>query len=114
LQHGDRNTAFFHQFASARRKKNFIKRLKHGDDWVEGTSALKPIVLQYFTNLFSSEVQEIDPLVLEKVQPKVSQDMNEQLLAPFSAEDVKKAVFNIGDLKAPGPDGLHAIFYKRF
>jgi hypothetical protein len=59
-------------------------------------------------------VQEIDPLVLEKVQPKVSQVMNEQLLAPFSAEDVKKAIFNIGDLKAPGPDGLHAIFYKRF
>jgi hypothetical protein len=28
LQHGDRNTSFFHNFASARRKKNFIKRLK--------------------------------------------------------------------------------------
>jgi hypothetical protein len=72
------------------------------------------MVLQYFSNLFTSEVQEIDPFVLEKVQPKVSQGMNEQLLAPFSAEDVKKAVFNIGDLKAPGPDGVHAIFYKRF
>jgi hypothetical protein len=40
--------------------------------------------------------------------------MNENLLAPFSAEEVKKAAFSIGDLKAPGPDGLHAIFYKRF
>ena len=27
---------------------------------------------------------------------------------------MKKALFSIGDLKAPGPDGLHAIFYKRF
>jgi hypothetical protein len=40
--------------------------------------------------------------------------MNDVLLAPFSAEEVKKALFDIGDLKAPGPDGLHAIFYKRF
>jgi hypothetical protein len=40
--------------------------------------------------------------------------MNEKLLAPFSAEDVKKVAFSIGDLKAPGPDGIHAIFYKRF
>jgi hypothetical protein len=40
--------------------------------------------------------------------------MNEKLLAPFSAEDVKKAAFSIGDYKAPGPDGLHAIFYKKF
>jgi ribonuclease HI len=27
---------------------------------------------------------------------------------------VRKALFSIGDLKAPGPDGLHAVFYKRF
>jgi hypothetical protein len=27
---------------------------------------------------------------------------------------VKKALLKIGDLKAPGPNGLHAIFYKRF
>jgi hypothetical protein len=40
--------------------------------------------------------------------------MNEKLMAPFSAEDVKKAAFSIGDYKAPGPDGLHAVFYKNF
>ena len=27
---------------------------------------------------------------------------------------MQKALFSIGDLKAPGPDGLHAIFFKRF
>ena len=27
---------------------------------------------------------------------------------------MKKALFSIGDLKASGPDGLHAIFFKRF
>jgi hypothetical protein len=114
LQNGDRNTSFFHQFASARRKKNRITKLKHDDNWVEGTSNLKPIILQYFANLFSSEVQMVDPNLLEKITPKVTPLMNENLLAPFSAEDVKKAAFSIGDLKAPGPDGLHAIFYKSF
>lgn len=39
--------------------------------------------------------------------------MNEHLMKPFMAEDVKQAAFSIGDLKAPGPDGLHAIFFKR-
>src|SRR3989337_2945077 len=39
--------------------------------------------------------------------------MNNALLAPYTAEDVRRALFSIGDLKAPGPDGLHAIFYKK-
>jgi hypothetical protein len=81
---------------------------------VEGTSALKPLVLNYFSNLFSSEVQAIDPVMMEKVQPRVSDVMNDKLNAPYTAEDVKKAIFSIGDFKAPGPDGLHAVFYKQF
>jgi hypothetical protein len=56
----------------------------------------------------------IDPNFLDKFNPRVTSEMNGILLAPFRAEDVKKAVFNIGDLKAPRPDGLRALFYKRF
>jgi hypothetical protein len=57
LQHGDRNTSFFHNFASARRKKNFIKKLRDDNNiWFEGTDSLKPHILHYFANLFSSEV----------------------------------------------------------
>jgi hypothetical protein len=37
--------------------------------------------------------------MLEKVQPRVTQGMNEKLLSPFSPEDEKKAAFSIGDYK---------------
>jgi hypothetical protein len=40
--------------------------------------------------------------------------MNDLLTSEFTREDVRKALFQIGDMKAPGPDGLHAIFFKRF
>jgi hypothetical protein len=52
--------------------------------------------------------------MMEKINPKVSNLMNDKLLSPFSAEEVRKAMSSIGDYKAPGPDGLHAIFYKKF
>jgi hypothetical protein len=39
--------------------------------------------------------------------------MNDDLIAPFTADDVKKAVFSIGDLKAPVPDGLRALYDKK-
>jgi hypothetical protein len=61
-----------------------------------------------------SEVNELDPAMMDKIMPRVTDLMNEKLLAPFTPEDVKKAAFSIGDFKAPGPDGLHAVFYKKF
>lgn len=72
------------------------------------------MVKDYFTDLFTSEVGEPDPEVFTDVERKVSSEMNRELLRPLSDEEVKHALFSIGDLKAPGPDGLHAIFYKRF
>jgi hypothetical protein len=114
-QMDDRNTSFFHNFASARQKKNYIKKLKNRNgDRVEVTESLKPLIYDYFANLFSSEVQEVDEAFLDKIHPRVTQEMNEKLLRPFSAEDVRIAVFSIGNYKAPGPDGLHAVLYKKF
>ena len=52
--------------------------------------------------------------VIDKVKPRVSDAMNQELNKPYTREEVKNAMFNIGDLKAAGPDGLHAVFYKRF
>jgi hypothetical protein len=49
--------------------------------------------------------------VLNKVNPRVDHDI---LMAPYTRQEVKEALFDIGDLKALEPDGLHAIFYKRF
>jgi hypothetical protein len=58
LQFGDRNSSFFHNFATARRKKNYIKKLKNSEnDWMEGTENLKPLISDYFFKLFTYEVQ---------------------------------------------------------
>lgn len=115
LKHGDRNTNFFHHHASSRRRKNLIKGVvdeegvRHEDNTMMGA-----MIKEYFSTLFTSEVQEIEEGILADVDRRVTTHMNQSLLAPFTKEEVKKALFSIGDLKAPGPDGLHAIFFKRF
>ena len=49
LRRGDRNTKFYHQYASSRRRRNLIKRLKNNnDEWVEGNDNLKPLIFDYF------------------------------------------------------------------
>jgi len=39
---------------------------------------------------------------------------NEFLMAPFSEHDIREAVFQMENNKAPGPDGFLAKFYQYF
>lgn len=55
LAHGDKNSKYFHVFASARRDKNHIRGLvsSHGD-WCTDAGSMAEIVQNYFSELFSS------------------------------------------------------------
>ena len=45
---------------------------------------------------------------------QVSKKENNLLTAPYSEEEVRKAVFLMEHNKAPGPDGFPAEFYQKF
>jgi hypothetical protein len=38
--------------------------------------------------------------------------LHASLLVDVSNDDIKKALFNIGDTKSPGPDAYYALFFK--
>jgi hypothetical protein len=115
LEKGDRNTSFFHAQASERKRKNTIKKLK-GEDGVEveGEEGLKALVTNYFSSLFTPMAGVDVERVLETVTPRVTNQMNALLTAEYTEDEIKRALDDMGDLKAPGADGMPAIFYKRF
>ena len=112
--HEDRNTSFFHNAPTTRKKRNNIKKLLDDSGIQREDKELKDHITGYFPKLFTSEVQDLNQEVLSLVRRRVSTEMNSALIAPYIAKDVHKALFDIADLKAPGPDGLHTMFYKRF
>jgi hypothetical protein len=51
--------------------------------------------------------------LLNEVSSRVLAEMNGDLRKPYTSAEVNKALFSIGDTKAPGMDGLHANFFKK-
>ena len=104
---------FFHAVAAERRKRNHIKRLRREDGTVVEKEAMKEVVTNYFLNLFTSHAGTRMGELLSQVESRVTPQMNESLNLPFSKKEVIDALESIGDLKAPGPDGMPSIFYKK-
>ena len=115
LQHGDRNTKFFHGTATQRKKKNFIKGMCDGTGvWQEGDEVVSAILVNFYSQLFSSSNPHDLDRILSGVQPVVSDEMRVDLDKPFYSEEVGQAIREIALLKAPGPDGMPPFFFQTY
>jgi hypothetical protein len=61
-----------------------------------------------------SSAGEVNNELLQHVETCVTPEMNDSLGRVFTVEEVKETLDSIGDLNAPGLDGMPAIFYKKF
>ncbi|CAM9002471.1 unnamed protein product [Rhodiola kirilowii] len=117
LKSGDRNTKFFHAKASQRRSKNWIKELKDskGIKCSEQSEIMK-IVIAYFEKMFESSLAVGAcnwEHQLECVRPVITEEMNTMLVADIGEDEVRRTVFSMSPLKAPGLDGFPAFFYQK-
>ncbi|XP_019168831.1 PREDICTED: uncharacterized protein LOC109164736 [Ipomoea nil] len=114
LRGADCNTKFYHRYASARRRKNYIPRLK--DDmgaWVEGDN-MKRVVLEYYAAIFTSSDTECEDPMFDNFAHRVISEQNTKLLRQFELEKVKSALFAMFPDKAPRPDGMNPGFYQEY
>ena len=71
------------------------------------------LISTFYKDLYTPEGTDDMASVLDTVPTKVTLEMNDQLLAPFMEKEVKEALFHMFPAKAPGPDGLPALFFQR-
>ena len=100
LEKGDKNTKFFHSWCSERRRNRIGKLKKEDGGWVEDEVEKQEFISNHFVQLFRAGAMGDIHRLLQAVSPKVTVDMNENLMRVFSPEEVKAALDSIGDLKA--------------
>ncbi|KAH1031929.1 hypothetical protein J1N35_044103 [Gossypium stocksii] len=102
LKNGDRNTNFFHKVVISRNKRNRILGLSKDDsELISNPDDMLRVVIEYFGKLFTASDVVGDYRVLSLVEQKVSSSMNDDLLKPFSKEDIRIVIKEITHLKAP-------------
>jgi len=115
LKCGDRNTSYFHYKASHRFRRNKISGLRNSANaWCTEDKQIKDIVVDYFHSLFASSHPTEQSEIFKAIKPSVTQEMNEQLLKPFTKEEVEVALNQMESITAQGPDGMPPLFYHSF
>jgi len=72
------------------------------------------VVVNYFSKLFSYSNPGDFNEALRGVHKRVTVDMSRELEKGLTASEIKRALDEIHPIKAPGSDGLHALFFKKF
>ncbi|XP_065629740.1 uncharacterized protein LOC136067578 [Quercus suber] len=115
VKEGDCNSRFFHLSTIIRRCRNCILKIKLDDgSWIRDREDIQSYFLENFSTLYNSGYPQF-PVNLENlIQPRVSYQENLELCKVPSRDEIKKVVFGMKALKAPGPDGFPALFYKHY
>ncbi|XP_052181660.1 uncharacterized protein LOC127794528 [Diospyros lotus] len=114
---GDRCSRFFFQSMLARRNNHRIMNLLRDDGTLtDSKDEVANVLVSYFHNLYGQRSRS-SPLNPSDVAPFIDkhleQNQGARLIAKVSDEEVKAALFSMGDDKAPGPDGFTAKFFKK-
>ena len=111
LKEGDRNSKFFHTFASLRRNKNNISSLEMDGRKIENPEEIRAEAVNYFSKLFHDD-SPIRPVFQDLDFKSLNPSQAAELIVPFSHLEVDQAVASCNSSKSPGPDGFNFSFIK--
>lgn len=107
LLQGDHNTKFSHRVANGKKRKQTIFSMKDGESVISGDVNLIKYATEYYKTLFGLEFGNAYGLDndLWSEEKRVTIHENQELIRPFSEDEVKHALFKMERYKVAGPDG---------
>lgn len=117
MNHGDRNTTFFHRTVQARHGRNSIKSLLTATGFtITDPTDIKAEAVNHFKEFLNEQSDHNTIFGVENLRDLIEYhcplEAAALLIKPFTDAEIKQVLFSMPANKAPGPDGYTAEFYK--
>ncbi|GKA59975.1 RNA-directed DNA polymerase, eukaryota [Tanacetum coccineum] len=110
---GDENVKFFHGMLNKKRNQSNIRGIMVNGTWVDDPVQVKREFFEHFRGRFDKP--SVNRACIDTPFPvSLSIDQKEDMERRISKEEVKRAVWDCGVDKSPGPDGFSFSFYRHF
>ena len=115
LKEGDKNSNFFHLSTIIRRRRNSIDAIKNDSgEWITDRREIQKHFVEKFKTLFNEEEVDFPKNLDNLITPCITEEENTELCRIPTQSEIKKELFQMQSLKAPGLDGFPVLFYKKY
>ena len=112
LQVGDSNSAYFHRVVKTRVARNHISFIHDATGRLVDGNDVYDTFVNHYLNFLGKQGHTNDFDVAGVISKYVTDQKAAQMVCDISDEEIKSAMFSMGDDKSPGPDGYSAAFFK--
>ncbi|GKC40709.1 hypothetical protein Tco_1053093 [Tanacetum coccineum] len=110
---GDENTGFYHGIINKRRSIQNIRGIVVEGKWIDEPDKVKKEFLDHFANRFCKPAKSTASIDAD-FPNQLDSDQRSFLERDVTNAEIKKAVWECGTDKAPGPDGFSFGFFRHF
>lgn len=112
--YGERNSKFFQNYVKYKRRRNIMTAIKNEDEnWIMDKEHIAVLFLTHFKAIFQVTTHSIPEERIDIPSNLPSAPQFSHLIEIPTQQEIKAALFDMGPLKSPGPDGFHPIFFQR-
>ncbi|KAJ9566292.1 hypothetical protein OSB04_002258 [Centaurea solstitialis] len=113
IREGDCNTRFFHNVVKERKGRSFIREVQLADGSMMFDDDVGQAFVMHFRGFLGFVDQQVSPeMDLALFTNTVTFADSLYMIRPITDDEIKAALFSIGNDKAPGSDGFSSKFYK--
>jgi len=97
-----------------RRRRNNISEIKlENGQRIYGREDIEKYFENHFNEIYSTSNPSFSTNLENLIEPSISATKNEKLLKIPLEEEIQRTIFDMNQLKAPGPDGMPRLFFKK-